>query len=91
MDGMVGTQTWEALVTTKTMRRGMRGSAVRAVQELLRKAGIKAVVDGVFGSATEAAVKRFQRNAALMAVDGVVGPITWCYLLGGTFDGDERY
>jgi peptidoglycan hydrolase-like protein with peptidoglycan-binding domain len=87
VDGVVGTQTWEALILT--VRRGQSGSAVRAVQLLLRRADINIPVDGVFGSATESAVKRFQRRVTLIEpVDGVVRPTTWCYLLGGTLDGE---
>jgi peptidoglycan hydrolase-like protein with peptidoglycan-binding domain len=52
------------------VKRGHRGSAVRAIQ---RKLGITA--DGVFGPMTERAVKRFQRRNDLVP-DGIVGPIT---------------
>lgn len=52
------------------VKRGDRGSAVRAIQ---RKLGITA--DGVFGPMTERAVRRFQRRHDLVA-DGIVGPIT---------------
>jgi hypothetical protein len=52
------------------VKRGDRGSAVRAIQEAL---GVGA--DGVFGPVTERAVKRFQRRNGLVA-DGIVGPQT---------------
>ncbi len=52
------------------VKRGDRGSAVRAIQSEL---GITA--DGVFGPDTERAVKRFQRRHDLVP-DGIVGPIT---------------
>ena len=52
------------------VKRGDRGSAVRAVQQQL---GITA--DGVFGGLTERAVKRFQRRHGLVP-DGIVGPLT---------------
>jgi Transglycosylase-like domain/Putative peptidoglycan binding domain len=52
------------------VKRGDRGSAVRAIQEQL---GIPA--DGVFGTQTERAVRRFQRRHDLV-VDGIVGPLT---------------
>ena len=52
------------------VKRGDRGSAVRAIQ---RELGITA--DGVFGPMTERAVKRFQRRHDLVP-DGIVGPIT---------------
>jgi peptidoglycan hydrolase-like protein with peptidoglycan-binding domain len=52
------------------VKRGDRGSAVRAIQ---RQLGITA--DGVFGPMTERAVKRFQRRHGLVP-DGIVGPLT---------------
>jgi Transglycosylase-like domain/Putative peptidoglycan binding domain len=52
------------------VKRGDRGSAVRAIQ---RQLGISA--DGVFGPITERAVKRFQRGHDLVP-DGIVGPLT---------------
>ncbi len=52
------------------VKRGDRGSAVRAIQ---RQLGITA--DGVFGPQTERAVKRFQRRHDLVP-DGIVGPLT---------------
>jgi peptidoglycan hydrolase-like protein with peptidoglycan-binding domain len=52
------------------VKRGDRGSAVRAIQQEL---GIPA--DGVFGPMTERAVKRFQSRHNLVP-DGIVGPLT---------------
>ena len=52
------------------VKRGDRGSAVRAIQ---RKLGIPA--DGVFGPITDRAVERFQRRHGLVP-DGIVGPLT---------------
>ena len=52
------------------VKRGDRGSAVRAIQ---RELGIAA--DGIFGPMTERAVKRFQRRHELVP-DGIVGPLT---------------
>jgi Transglycosylase-like domain/Putative peptidoglycan binding domain len=52
------------------VKRGDRGSAVRAIQQEL---GIAA--DGVFGPVTERAVKRFQSGHDLVP-DGIVGPLT---------------
>jgi Transglycosylase-like domain/Putative peptidoglycan binding domain len=52
------------------VKRGDRGSAVRAIQ---RELGIPA--DGVFGPITERSVKRFQRRHGLVP-DGIVGPLT---------------
>ena len=54
-----------------TLRKGSKGSDVRALQNLL---GI--TVDGDFGSKTQAAVKAAQTKAKLVA-DGIVGPQTW--------------
>jgi hypothetical protein len=81
VDGIVGNQTWEALIIT--VQRGSTGDAVRAVQSQLNTRGYGLAVDGVFGSATEAAVRDFQSRNGL-AVDGIVGPNTWCKLVGGT-------
>jgi len=52
------------------VKRGDRGSAVRAIQ---RQLGIPA--DGVFGPVSERAVKRFQLRHDLVP-DGIVGPLT---------------
>ena len=59
-----------AMSTEISLKKGHRGSAVKAVQ---RKLGLKA--DGNFGSGTAAAVKRFQKRKGLDA-DGIVGPAT---------------
>lgn len=66
----------------RTLRRGMSGEEVRALQ--LRLAGLgydigSSGADGIFGRATRSAVIRFQRNQAL-AADGVVGSMTWAAL-----------
>lgn len=78
VDGIVGPQTWEALVIT--VRNGSSGDAVRAAQSQLRAHGYSITVDGAFGPATESAVRSFQRSAGL-TVDGVVGPNTWAKLV----------
>lgn len=54
-----------------TVRRGMRGPAVKQLQELL---GLGA--DGIFGANTEAKVRAWQRTHDLVA-DGIVGPRSW--------------
>lgn len=74
-DGVIGKNTWEALVVT--VQSGSSGDAVRAVQS---KLGI--TVDGVFGSGTKTAVINFQKFKGLTA-DGVVGANTWAALVGG--------
>lgn len=59
-----------------TLRQGMKGEAVKVVQQHL---GQK--MDGVFGPATKGAVVAFQVQHHL-SPDGVVGPATWDALLG---------
>jgi peptidoglycan hydrolase-like protein with peptidoglycan-binding domain len=75
-DGSVGPKTWAKLVVE--VRRGSKGSAVRALQRELRfRFGYKSVVvDGSFGARTQSAVKSFQRRNGLRA-DGIVGHGTW--------------
>jgi len=74
VDGIVGAQTWQALVVT--VQQGSTGSAVRAVQSQLNAHGSSLTVDGVFGSATTSAVRSFQSAHGLTA-DGIVGAQTW--------------
>ncbi|MGL5064267.1 MAG: peptidoglycan-binding domain-containing protein [Microcoleus sp.] len=63
------------------LRRGMRGDAVRNLQEKLRAKGfLQSSADGVFGRQTQVAVKAAQRQYQLPA-DGIVGPATWEVLL----------
>ena len=59
------------------LKRGSRGAAVRALQELINRAvGAPAVkVDGDYGPATEQAVKAAQQRLGLV-VDGIAGPQT---------------
>ncbi|MCW5722853.1 MAG: N-acetylmuramoyl-L-alanine amidase [Devosia sp.] len=59
------------------LKRGSRGAAVRALQELINRAvGAPAVkVDGDFGPATELAVKAAQQRLGLV-IDGIAGPQT---------------
>ncbi|MFL6130102.1 MAG: penicillin-insensitive murein endopeptidase [Mycobacteriales bacterium] len=74
-DGVIGAETWDALV--QTVRQGSTGPAVRAVQlQLNKKRRLGLAVDGVFGSGTDAAVRSFQSHAGITA-DGVVGATTW--------------
>jgi len=75
-DGIVGTSTWNRLITT--VRRGNAGPAVRAVQHSMRFAyGFRFQhVTGFFGLQTLRVVLAFQRGSHLR-VDGVVGFQTW--------------
>ena len=79
VDGIVGSQTWGALLPP-TIARGSRNHDVERLQMVLNEMGYSLVVDGIFGSNTEAAVKRFQKNSRL-EVDGIVGPLTWYTLM----------
>jgi len=74
-DGIVGPQTWGALVPT--IRSGDNNAAVKALQvELNAKRRLSLPVDGVFSTAVHDAVVAFQSHAGIGA-DGIVGPITW--------------
>lgn len=67
-----------------TLKRGVEGQCVWAVQHLLLGEGYDLGThgaDGIYGSATADAVKRFQADHALTA-DGIVGNATWTVLLG---------
>ncbi len=78
-DGIVGPNTWGALVPT--LRSGSSGNAVKALQlQLNEKNRAGLTVDGVFGSGTDAAVRNFQSHAGITA-DGVVGTTTWKNLI----------
>ncbi|HEU5470586.1 MAG TPA: penicillin-insensitive murein endopeptidase [Actinophytocola sp.] len=75
VDGIVGPNTWAALVPV--LRQGNSGSAVRALQvELNEKRRLSLAVNGVFDAATDAAVRSFQQHAGI-GVDGVAGAMTW--------------
>lgn len=84
-DGLVGPETWRALVEagyslgdrllwhSASM---MRGDDVRDLQHRLNQLGFDAgPEDGIFGPLARAAVEEFQRNMGL-DVDGVAGPAT---------------
>lgn len=79
VDGVVGPQTWKALLPP-TLSRGSRGNDVERLQMTLNEMGYSLVIDGIFGPNTEAAVKGFQKNSHL-EVDGIVGPLTWYALM----------
>lgn len=65
-----------------TLKKGSKGSDVKALQKQLQSLGYDlgpCGVDGDFGSATDAAVRAFQLDAGL-STDGIVGTKTWAAL-----------
>ena len=83
VDGIVGPNTWKALVQGHTVKKGNSGDAVRAVQYLLvHRHGYSITVDGVFGNETDKAVHDLQNLYGLTA-DGIVGQNTWKALVAG--------
>jgi peptidoglycan hydrolase-like protein with peptidoglycan-binding domain len=56
---------------SRTLHQGMRGSDVRALQQLLTRAGFHTPATGTFGSATEHSVAAFERQWEMKA-DGIV-------------------
>jgi len=75
------TNSQEKQTSFPVLKRGMRGAAVRDLQERLRAKGfLRLRADGVFGRETQAAVKAAQRQYQL-AADGIVGSATWAALL----------
>jgi peptidoglycan hydrolase-like protein with peptidoglycan-binding domain len=80
-NGVVDAATWHALLVP--VRPGMRGSAVRGLQEEFALDG----ADGIYGPKTEAAIRDLQRTirsgGAPIEIDGVVGPQTWQALVSG--------
>jgi peptidoglycan hydrolase-like protein with peptidoglycan-binding domain len=79
-DGMVGPQTWNAILPLVQL--GSTGPAVWAVQSQLLSRGVDLVVGGDFGSQMDAQVRAYQQATGLN-VDGQVGPQTWQALLTG--------
>ena len=70
----------------RTLKKGMTGEDVRALQEMLNRLGYNAgTADGIFGQKTEAAVKRLQADFNLQ-VDGIAGPATLELLAARTAD-----
>ena len=86
VDGIVGNQTWPALVVQ--VSKGSQGEAVKAVQSQFQARNLSGdpsiglQIDGIFGPKTDAAVRSFQQGAQL-AVDGIVGLLTWNALVNG--------
>lgn len=72
-------------VEVKVLKKGAKGSAVKAMQMLLQGNGFSCGskgVDGSFGAATDKALRAYQSAKGLQA-DGSCGPKTWASLLGG--------
>lgn len=83
-DGVVGPNTWEALIMT--VQSGSSGEAAKAAQRQLNKYGYALVVDGAFGSASVSATRDYQSKHGLTA-DGIIGPATWSSLTSGSSGG----
>jgi N-acetylmuramoyl-L-alanine amidase len=91
VDGVVGRETWRALVeaswklgdrTLYVRAPHIRGDDVRELQERLNALGFDAGrVDGIFGQRTARALTDFQRNYGLPA-DGIAGDSTFRSLAG---------
>ncbi len=73
-DGVVGMNTWQALIVT--IQQGSGGPAVDALQAELDAHGAALTVNGSFDASTSAAVVAYQTSHSLEP-DGVVGPLTW--------------
>lgn len=58
-----------------TLRIGMRGAKVAALQNALNDRGEQLAADGIFGRATELAIERLQ-SVKRLRVDGIAGPMT---------------
>jgi Putative peptidoglycan binding domain/Trypsin-like peptidase domain len=65
-----------AKIKYPTVKIGVRGPAVKTMQEMLNKLGYRLDLDGIFGKFTQGVVKQFQRDHLLDA-DGIVGPMSW--------------
>jgi murein L,D-transpeptidase YcbB/YkuD len=84
-DGIVGDQTWPALIVQ--VANGSQGDAVKALQSQISSRGADPLaIDGIFGPDTQAAVQQFQTWVGL-TVDGIVGPITWNAYVDGYLPG----
>lgn len=87
-DGVVGQNTWNALLnlnpSANILRRGSKNSAVLFLQKLLLAYLYPITsLDGIFGVETERAVRAFQTENGLSA-DGIVGRNTWNALFNST-------
>ena len=92
VDGIVGNQTWSKVL--KTVTRGDRGDAVRAVQSQFVHRDLSdnpdlGFIDGIFGPKTDGKVRGLQ-EALQLQVDGIAGPVTWSALLSGALEGSGQ-
>lgn len=89
VDGVVGPQTWGAVIVT--VRQSSTGDAVRAVQwqPAVRHESPGLQIDGDFGPRTDEYVRSFQELLSMrfpadgIAIDGIVGPVTWRGFVAG--------
>ena len=77
----------EYTLGTRTLKKGSKGTDVKALQEFLNRLGAKLAVDGEFGSATESAVKAFQQKHSLES-DGKYGAKTHAALMRAVAEAD---
>lgn len=79
-DRLLGVRRYSAALAQlarPTLREGMKGAAVRELQDELRRLRhFAGRADGIFGPRTLAAVLAFQAAEGI-ATDGIVGPVTW--------------
>lgn len=85
-DGVIGRQSWTALLSAGTkpvLQEGSSGADVKRLQRSLTAAlGRTVGIDGSFGPSTAQAVRDFQSSRSL-TVDGIVGSATWTALQAG--------
>ena len=82
--------TSEVSLGSRLLKKGMSGSDVKTLQELLNQLAVVTPaleVDGAFGSKTEAAVKTFQKKIGIKQ-DGLYGDQTHSALMGAVADHD---
>lgn len=75
MPGQDGSQPHDQTAGPRTLREGMRGEDVEALQRDLNTLNYKLAVDGIYGGATKNAVIAFQARRDMVA-DGIVGQAT---------------
>jgi len=81
-DGIAGPKTWAALLKTKSLKTGSKGSTVKFLQCLLncQATRTKLATDGIFGAKTKDRVLAVQKSIGIEP-DGIVGPATWNALM----------